>query len=66
MHQYILNLLCHVANVLLARASDMAKSTVIVGGDWLPNGMKTKKGIVVAILQTTYRNLENVEETEFH
>lgn len=41
----------------------MAKSTVIVGGDWLPNGMKTKKRIVVAILQTTYRNLENIEET---
>lgn len=33
MHKYFSNLLCHVANVPLARASDMAKYRVTVRSD---------------------------------
>lgn len=38
--KYFSNLLCHVANIPLFRASSMAKTRVIVGGDWLPKAWK--------------------------
>lgn len=38
--KYFSNLLCHVANIPLSRASAMAKTRLIVGGNWLPMAWK--------------------------
>ena len=48
----------------LAGASDIVKSRVIVGGDSLSDGVKTKEGVIVAIVQTTYHHLGSLKETK--